>query len=148
MEYNDLLEKVKNLLFPSIQAKMDSPSMIGLRQFLNVKEDYDPKDKQLFIEGRALLLPNAIERCISNVMALGYNDALSGAIEDLYEMRSALGGLGVSHEEAIASLTHELQLSIQGLGPEISFFKKMHQLCQARLGFEVVWNQIKDLPIA
>ena len=142
MEYNDLLEKVKNLLFSSIQSKMDSPSMLGLRQFLNVKEDYNPKDKQLFIEGRALLLPNAIERCISNVMALGNNDDIKGAVEEIYEMRSSPGDLNVSHEEAIGSLTYELNLCLKVFSFEVNLFSRMHKLLKSGMSNQEVWEQV------
>jgi hypothetical protein len=144
MDYNDLLANVKGHLRPLIERKMQQPTTKTLRDFLGVRERLTPEDRQAFIAGTACLLPNAIDRCITNIMAIGDNATLDAAARAIYEMHSALGGSSQPEELAIESLTHELQLCSRAFSSEIAIFARMHKLSQSGLLNEEVWSQIRD----
>ena len=144
MEYNDLLAHMKSRLQTSIEPKMEQPSTQVMRDFLGVRSSVTPQDRQAFIDGTACLLPNAIDRCITDIMALGYNDTFDAAVEDLFEMRSAMGGLGCSRETAIESLDHELKICAKAFDAEVAVFRRMHKLAKSGLSNHEVWNQISE----
>ncbi len=148
MNPDELLEKVKSKVSASIRAKLNTPGMADLRTFYKVKEHYDPKDKALYVDGRAMFPENAVERCVSGIMSLGYNAEFKPAVVDLFRMRAALGLYGMTPEEAINSIVHELELIIKALAPEVLFFKQMHQQVQTGAEAASIWEQLERTPIA
>ena len=148
MNHDELLEKVKSKVSTSIRAKLNTAGMSDLRAFYKVKELYDPKDKALYVDGRAMFPENAVERCVSGIMSLGYNADFKAAVVDLFRMRAARGLFGMTPEEAIDSIVYELDLIVKALAPEVAYFKNMHQLVQCGVEPAAIWEQIEHEPIA
>ena len=145
MDYAELLEKVKTKLRVSIGARMDLPTTREIHEFLGVRDTARPEDRQAFIDGRACLLPNAIDRCITSVMALGSNDTAEAAAIDLHEMRSGMGGSILFREDALQSLAYELHLCASAFSEEIRLFSQMHQLAKSGMSHEDVWARIEEV---
>ena len=148
MNYDDLLTNVKGHLRPSIELKLQSPRAKALCDFLGVREQFTPADREAVIAGKLRLLPNAVDRCITSIMAIGYNGGLDAAARDLYEMRSALGGSTQPETLALRSLKYELELSSIAFDTEIMLFARMHKLSQSGVPTETVLSQILDNPSA
>lgn len=142
MEYNELLDNVKGQLRKRITPRMQHPSTQAIREFLNVQERPELADREALANGTAFLLNNAIDRCITNVMVLGYNDSFDAAVDDLFQTRDAWGGFIGPRKHVIRSLAHELKLCADAFGPEIELFSRMHKLAQSGLSNDEVWSQI------
>ncbi len=124
MEYEELLANMKSHLWKTIEPKMVQSSTKKIRDFLGLRDRIRPEDHQAYAEGRVCVLPEAINRCITAIMALGYNETIDAAVADVVELHSALGGLNQSHGDAVQSSTQELTLCSKIFPSEIAVFKR------------------------
>ena len=143
MDYNELLENIKRLMRVSIEPQMRLPQTLKIRKFLGVKKTLKPEDREAVIDGRVRLLPDAIERCITDIVALGYNVTFEGAINDLIEMHSAKGGLGITRDDALESIAHELRLCHNTFSLEVQLFSRMHKLVKSGMSNQDVWEKFR-----
>ena len=113
-----------------------------VRDFLGLRDRIRPEDCQAYAEGRVCVLPEAINRCITAIITLGYNETIDAAVADVVELHLALGDLNQSHEDAVESSTQELTLCRKIFGSEVAVFKRMHKLAKSGVSNQEVWDQI------
>ena len=142
MEYDELLANMKSHLWKKIERKMAQASTRKIRNCVGLRDRIRPEDRQAYIEGRVCVLPEAINRSITAIMALGYNRTIDAAVADVVELHSALGGLNQPHEDAVESATQELTLCNEIFGSEVAVFKRMHKLAKSGVSNQEVWDQI------
>lgn len=142
MEYDELLANMKSHLWKKIERKMAQPSTRNYRDFVGLRDRIRPEDHQAYAEGRVCVLPEAINRSFTAIMALGYNDTIDAAVADVIEQHSALGGLNQPYEDAVDSSTQELTLCNKTFRPEVALFKRMHKLAKSGVSNQEVWDQI------
>jgi hypothetical protein len=80
----------------------------------------------------------AVDRCLSMVMAIGYNETLDGALDDLCEMGSLLNAHTISRE----IVQKEVMASLNTFRFEIAVFKRMHEMGRLNMEAEVIWNEL------
>jgi len=80
----------------------------------------------------------AVDRCLSMVMAIGYNETLDGAIDDLSEMGSLFNANTISRE----TVQKEVMASLNTFRFEIAAFKRMHEMERHNIEPKVVWSEI------
>jgi hypothetical protein len=147
MEYDELLANMKSHLWKKIERKMAQASTRKIRDFVGLRDRIRPEERQAYAEGRVCVLPEAVNRSITAIMALGYNDTIDAAVADVVELHSALGGLNQPYEDAVESAAQELTLCNTIFRLEIAIFKRMHKLAKSGLSNQEVWDQImKEYP--
>ncbi len=145
MDDNDLFNLVKENVRASIKELMDLPHTQALRDFFGVKERIGPEDRQAVIEGRVCLLENAIDRCITNLVATARNGSTDAAANDIYEVNSTLGGYPYPRGQMIESIKHELFLTSHDFGYQLVSFKRMLFLKKRGLSNEAIWEDVKNI---
>ena len=80
----------------------------------------------------------AVDRCLSMVMAIGYNETLDGALDDLCEMGSFLNANTISRE----IVQKEVMASLNTFRFEIAVFKRMHDMGRRNIEAKVIWNEL------
>jgi hypothetical protein len=123
MNRNALLEDVKGLLQLSIASTLKIE-----------KADYDI----------SLDTQTAVNRCLSMVMAIGYNETLDGALDDLCEMGALFNANKISRNE----VQKEVMACLNTFRFEIAGFKKMHEMNRQNMEPKDIWNYlISHIPI-
>ena len=117
MNKDTLLENVKELLRRSIASTLKIE-----------KTDYD----------MSLDTQTAVNRCLSMIMAIGYNETLDGALDDLCEMGSLFNANAISREV----VQKEIMACLNTFRVEIAVFKIMHQMNQQNKEPREIWNDI------
>ena len=123
MSKDELLEKLKPLLRFSIATTLKIKA-----------SDYSAStDTQ-----------NAVNNCLTVVMAIGYNEALYEAVDDLSEYYSAFLGSAFDRHK----LEAEVQRCYDTFRPEIAAFTYMHKMNQLNVAPKDIWNFVSaDLEI-
>jgi hypothetical protein len=80
----------------------------------------------------------AVDRCLSMVMAIGYNETLDGALDDLCEMGSFLNANTISRE----IVQQEVMASLNTFRFEIAVFKRMLEMGRLNMDAKVIWNEL------
>ena len=117
MNRDALLEDVKGLLRRSIASTLKIE-----------KVDYDA----------SLDTQTAVNRCLSMVMAIGYNKTLDGALDDLCEMGSLFNTGTISRE----TVQKEVMASLNTFRLEIRIFKRMHEMNQNNMEPKDILNDL------
>jgi hypothetical protein len=123
MSKDELLEKLKPLLRFSIATtlKIKAP-------------DYSA----------SMETQNAVNNYLTFVMAIGYNKALGGAVNDLSEYYSAFLGEAFDRHK----LEIEVQRCYDTFRPEIAAFTSMHEMNELNVVPDDIWNFVlADLEI-
>jgi hypothetical protein len=117
MNRDALLEDVKGLLRRSIASTLKIE-----------KAEYDA----------SLDTQTAVKRCLSMVMAIGYNETLDGALDDLCEMGSLFNTGTISRE----IVQKEVMACLNTFRFEIWIFKRMHEMNQNNMEPQEIWNDL------
>lgn len=85
----------------------------------------------------------AVSQCLTNVMAIGYNESLDAATDDLLGMRSALGA-NISRPE----LRREIEATSNTFPVEIAGFARMHEMNRRNVEAKEIWAFLRaEVPI-
>jgi hypothetical protein len=80
----------------------------------------------------------AVDRCLSMVMAIGYNETLEGALDDLCEMGSFLNTNKISRDK----VQKEVMGSLNTFRFEIAMFKRMHEMGKHNMEPKAIWKEL------
>jgi hypothetical protein len=119
MNENELLHDVKGFLRKSIASTLNIP-----------KQDYDA----------SLDTRTAVDRCLTMIMAIGYNKTLDDVLDDLCEAGSLFNANKISR----AVVQKEVMACLNTFRYEVAFFKKMHELNQKKIDPEVIWKHLNQ----
>jgi len=117
MAFYEPIDLLKSRLRAFVQEKLQGPQGSAIVAFLNVKSKIDGVDRQEYLEGRACLLPHAVDRCVMNIMTIANNESLDSAVAETLETRLALCGLELPRE----FVQKELKLCGQTFADEVEF---------------------------
>jgi len=124
MTQQELLESVKSLLRKAITFRLKI-----------AKADYD----------ESLDAQNAVSRCLTNVMSIGYNDSdIDAVLEELCTARH----FGEENDKAVIDAMRKEVLATQNtFRSEIAAFAKMHEMNQAGAAPVATWAKIRSMVV-
>ena len=112
-----LLDDIKDLLRRSIASSLKI-----------AKSDYDA----------SLDTQTAVNECLSMIMAIGYNDTLDGAIDDICKFRS-----GYTGSEFPRNVVQKEIIACQNtFRSEVAGFKKMHDMKRREMEPADIWSSV------
>jgi len=121
MTQNELIEELGSLLRLAIASRLNIP-----------KSDYDV----------SLDTRTAVNRCLSNVMALGYNSDIEAATKEICDSRF----FGEDLDDAtMAEIRMEIIASKNSFTAEVAFYAKAHELLRLGISPDQVLKSIQPL---
>lgn len=121
MNKDELLDNVQRLLRKAIAARLKI-----------ARADYDA----------SLDTQTAVNRCLTNVMALGYNRDINAAVQDLCETRFFGDEIDEKLREAIQT---EVVATYNTFSLEVAAFARMHELNLANVDAAEIWTCIQPM---
>jgi hypothetical protein len=80
-----------------------------------------------------------VNKCLSMVMAIGYNETLDGALDDLCQLGSIFSASTIPRE----IVQKEIMACLNTFRFEIAVFKRMHEMQRQNIEPKDVWNDLK-----